>query len=560
MIHIGIQKHSRSNAPTERGPARARFAGRVLLFYGLVVILLLLAVWMRLHTLDLPFDRDSYDEGVYWQSLRAMAAGSPLYQRIFYSQPPFFLQAVYPIYLLFGQSLWSARLGVVLVSLCGLPGAFLLGKAVRGPIGGLTALLLLLTNPLYLSASQTLQADGPATALVLLAVGLAYLWERHPGGVKGHSLAALTGLVLALAIGSKLFAVAGLVPVGLLALLYIWRRWQHARKLRLSDISSLLIGLGVLVCTLVLLCLPYAGAFPALWKQVVLFHTDAKEHLLYTQGSNRVLLRQAVFTLSGGLALLGGLVALLRHDWRVVPLWAWLMTTLYLLWQQVPLFSHHMVTLVPPVIALIVMGIGPLNGRWREMTMRGVSAQKETTDRRGEITDGGGETTDAINRVRILRVINHRGIWGWFVIVVTVCALGGMLVLGMSDVVQVQQYYRAAEGSATSASTEQALRVARDLEKVTQPQQFVVSDAQFVVALAQRDTPASLVDTSNVRIDTGYVTTQELIRETMQDRVHAVLFYSGRLVQLHDFYAWVEKHFRLHTNYGNGKELWVKIE
>ena len=46
---------------------------------------------MRLHLLDVPFDRDLYDEGVYWQSLRSMSIGNLLYQQTFYSQPPAFL-------------------------------------------------------------------------------------------------------------------------------------------------------------------------------------------------------------------------------------------------------------------------------------------------------------------------------------------------------------------------------------------------------------------------------------------------------------------------------------
>src|SRR5215469_2950902 len=42
----------------------------LLLFWAAVALLLVAAVLMRLYHLDAPFDRDSYDEGVYWQSLR----------------------------------------------------------------------------------------------------------------------------------------------------------------------------------------------------------------------------------------------------------------------------------------------------------------------------------------------------------------------------------------------------------------------------------------------------------------------------------------------------------
>jgi len=46
-----------------------------LLTWMTVLALFVVAIWMRLHLLDVPFDRDSYDEGVYWQSLRSMSAG-----------------------------------------------------------------------------------------------------------------------------------------------------------------------------------------------------------------------------------------------------------------------------------------------------------------------------------------------------------------------------------------------------------------------------------------------------------------------------------------------------
>ena len=78
--------------------------------------LLALAVWMRLYNLGQPFDHDGYDEGVYWQTLRSMSAGYTLYQQIFYSQPPFFILSAYPFFALLGNTLWSARFGIAMLS------------------------------------------------------------------------------------------------------------------------------------------------------------------------------------------------------------------------------------------------------------------------------------------------------------------------------------------------------------------------------------------------------------------------------------------------------------
>src|SRR5207247_10756547 len=115
---------------------------QTVLFWWVLVALLAIAFGMRLYGLGLPFDRDGYDEGVYWQTLLSMHAGSTLYQQIFYSQPPFFMYSTYPFYILFGGTLWSARFAIALVSLLGLVGAFLVWKSVAGGVVRVGASLL----------------------------------------------------------------------------------------------------------------------------------------------------------------------------------------------------------------------------------------------------------------------------------------------------------------------------------------------------------------------------------------------------------------------------------
>jgi hypothetical protein len=44
-----------------------------------------------------------YDGGVYWQSLRSLAAGHPLFSQVYSSQPPARLLFVFPFYRLSGE-------------------------------------------------------------------------------------------------------------------------------------------------------------------------------------------------------------------------------------------------------------------------------------------------------------------------------------------------------------------------------------------------------------------------------------------------------------------------
>src|SRR6266699_1619897 len=138
-MSVSATKNDISTPGTKRTRPNANW--QTMLLWGAVVVLVAVAVGMRLYHLGLPFDRDGYDEGVYWQTLRSMSAGHALYQDIFYAQPPFFVLSTFPGYVLFGSSLWSARLAIALVSLFGLLGAFLLGKALSGNLGALAALL-----------------------------------------------------------------------------------------------------------------------------------------------------------------------------------------------------------------------------------------------------------------------------------------------------------------------------------------------------------------------------------------------------------------------------------
>src|SRR5712691_1914181 len=235
------------------------------------------ALAMRLYDLGLLFDRDGYDEGVYWQTLRAMSAGHTLYQQIFYSQPPFFLLSLYPGFALFGGTLWSARLGVALISLLGLLGAFLLGKALSRRVGAIAALLLLLVNPLYLAESQTLQAEAPTVAFSLLAVGLAYLWWEHPEGITSLCLAALSGMTLSLGILCKFLALSSVVPIALLMLARLWQIWQKQPGTRLASSRSPIAGIAACIAAMALVLLPFLGSYHEMIQSVITFHTAASQ-------------------------------------------------------------------------------------------------------------------------------------------------------------------------------------------------------------------------------------------------------------------------------------------
>lgn len=486
------------------------------LFWGVLIALLAIAIGMRLYGLGLPFDRDSYDEGVYWQTLLSMHAGYTLYQQIFYSQPPFFMLSTYPFYILFGGTLWSARLGIALVSLLGLVGALSMGKALSGRLGAITAVLLLVIDPLYLSQSQKIQAEVSSAAFSFLAVGAAYLWWEIPEGAVGFSLAALSGAALSLGILCKLLSVTSIVPISLLLLARLWQIWQKKPGTNWHSLGPMILLVTASIVTMLVVLLPFLGAYASMIRDVITFHTDARTVLINNHVPNIHILK--TFLLSNlplVIAASAGVVsAMLRRDWRFIPLVAWALVTTIMLMSVVPLFNRHFIALDPPLIAMAVMGVS---------------------------------RSDILSRFKLPQIIP---------------ALTALLILiiTVTELLQYPSYYQNANKQGSDASTRLQMQIASDLRQAITPDQLVITDGQFAAALAERRTPASVVDTSMVRVVSGYLTLQQLESEAAQPNVHAVLFFSARLQlpQVAGFYSWVTQHFHLKYRYGPGKELWVK--
>jgi 4-amino-4-deoxy-L-arabinose transferase-like glycosyltransferase len=249
---------------------------RSLLFHLLPTAFLILCIATASVALVIDIDAAALssisDEGVYWQSLRAMNAGYHLYEQIFYSQPPLFLMSIYPFYELLGSTIKSARLGVTVLSLLGLVGAYLIGKALAGRAAGIAAVVLLMVTPMYLEQSHILGAEGPATGLLLLSVGAALMWWEFPSGRKGLAFAVLSAVTLAFGILIKLLDVTAVVPIALLVLARLW-------QIRDDKISNIWASIWPIVAATIvagiaslIILAPFLQSLDALVQQVISFH------------------------------------------------------------------------------------------------------------------------------------------------------------------------------------------------------------------------------------------------------------------------------------------------
>lgn len=461
-----------------------------------------------------------YDEGVYWESLRAMANGHPLFGSVFSSQPPLFLLSVYPFYMIFGQSLSAARLALVFFSLVGIAGMYVAGRALGHRNIGAVACVLLALDPLYQHSAHTLQAELPSIALQIWAVTCAALALRASGRRRDW-LVVGAGVLLGGALLMKLFAIVALVPVALYLSAPPIRRWlDFDGKLRQPPGTTVLDGvleiarpIGLMVAGLfvavALVLLPFVNQLGVVYDQAVRFHLTAADVHSLSLGRNLRLIAKTLFNAPViYTALLSAVVIVWRRMWVAAPLIVWTLADVVTLVRQQPLLQHHVVLLSPALV--LIAGCGAY-AAWQTFT--------------------------AAQGKRLAQAIT--------IIALVVAGVTGLVINWQNN------------ARANTPEPTRSLRMALALQGVSAPDEIVLADDQHVAALANRDVPPQFVDTSAVRITSGYLTSAQLEDYITRNRVHVILFASGRFNLLPGFHAWVAQRYTQVAAFDHGGALYL---
>jgi hypothetical protein len=207
--------------------------------------------------------------------------------------------------------------------------------------------------------------------------------------------------------------------------------------------------------------------------------------------------------------------ALARRWWGVLPPAAWLAASLLLLLLQQPLFAHHLALLMPPAALTIAVALAAA------LAERTTAAPAARLSEREALASGA-----------------------------TVAALF-VVMLGLGIGLNSARH--------AAGARNHALGPAFVLAAATTPDDLVITDEQYVAGLADRDVPPNLVDTSNVRVQAGYLSAAQLEAAASSSQVRAVLFYSGRLDRVPGFRAWVAANFVLVRSFGTGQALYLKL-
>jgi hypothetical protein len=203
-----------------------------------------------------------YDEGVYLSSVAALEHGQELGEDVFAPQPPVFYLLLRVISVAGADTVRGFHTGMVVVAVATCFFAYLLGRALGGPIAGLASSALLTIAPPFPLFAHRVLADIPPLGLSLASFWLAAeaRSRRSPG------LAAVAGAVLALAVATKPNAVLAAPPF---LLLLLWERSGRRRML-----GAALAGAAAVSAALLL---AYRDVLGELWESVVTYHRVARD-------------------------------------------------------------------------------------------------------------------------------------------------------------------------------------------------------------------------------------------------------------------------------------------
>ena len=183
------------------------------------LLVLLVAFFVRLNGLAAPVDNP--DEGGAIMVLRLMAHGHLLDQSIQTDHLPGLWVSLLPGYLLAGQTIWAARVAVVVWSLVALGAAWWSSRMLAGPRAGLMTLAMLAFDPFNISQARVVQPVIPGLAWSLLAVALAlHARSLAPTAVRARRLwqVVAVGMALLGALTDNSAIVPLVIVLGMIAL------------------------------------------------------------------------------------------------------------------------------------------------------------------------------------------------------------------------------------------------------------------------------------------------------------------------------------------------------
>lgn len=457
-----------------------------------------------------------YDGGVYLESARMVSSGYAPYREVFAAQPPLWLELIRGAFAIFGRDILAGQLLTVsaLVATAVAVGFIVLGTG--GWLAAVLALVTILLSPLAFFWSRQITAELPSAAFAALALALA---TRNASGGTRMWLAA-GALAIACALQVKLFGLYALPSVLLIAA----ERWKSAGQLsqRLWHIAvDATLTVAIVFAVVIMVALAYD--LQKVWSQAVAFHLASRVDLGLQRNWDLIMATVAHEPAWSSILPLAACAAL--EPWVGWAALVWLAITLAGLLIQQPLFSHHVVSLIPPIALAAGIGLGAL---WKLATRLRAAPPGVRAGRHCALAAGAALSLTC------------------FILFVVICcaAIAG----------RGRQLRRLASRHPPSED----LAIASELERLTQKADMILTDAQGIAFQTDRAVPPWLADTSQKRIVNHYLTTAEVISQVERYHVKTVLLWTGRLDRLPGLVTWLEKTFPSQRKYGANRTLYLR--
>jgi len=281
----------------------------------------------------------TFDDGVYGASAVAMRHGAAPFRDVFSSQGPLFLPLVRLADLLGVEARVAPRLLAVASGVVVTAAVFAIGTRLAGRRAGAFAALLVASSGSVLWVTGALASDGPTLAFGASGVAAALAFRDRPSAGRAVAVGALMGAAFSV---KSLLAVP---PGAAVAWVLLGeRRW---RDLALGAGTSAVVVLGT--------ALPFG--LSRVWDQAFVYHLEATGGRRPLTNLGKVFStlwdRDPLVLVLFGVGAIGALAGARKRRSievrRVMPVLAWLVTTLVVLVAEHPMWRPHLAHLVAPM-------------------------------------------------------------------------------------------------------------------------------------------------------------------------------------------------------------------
>jgi hypothetical protein len=293
-----------------------------------------------------------FDDGQYGVSVVDMRRGYAPYSGVFSSQGPLHFPLLYLGDLLGLRTLNAPRVTPLLAGIVATIGVWAIARRLGATqrIAAIAAILVATTGTMIWTTGQV-TGDGPAAALVVLALWAALVYRDSPTLAR----ALLVGVAFGAAIAVKPLIATAAIPIA-------WWMWSGRRRL---DHLFLTSGTAIVVW--------FATALPwglgRVWDQSVTYHTGKEaEHSRWFNAGKLVttlVQRDGVLLLALAMGLVAAMFGVSRvktRDRDALVLAIWTVVVALALVFETALFTNHLATIVIPLALLFAVRPPPL--RW----------------------------------------------------------------------------------------------------------------------------------------------------------------------------------------------------